>query len=326
MVSMQDIADRVGISKATVSLVLNGKAGSRVSAATQKKVLEAAAELDYHINNVARSLRMGQSPFVGIVVTDISNEFFGKLTFHIQEEAKKHGFMVITVNTNESSSEFDDIVSMLISNQVAGIIAVPTNDSLATLSRIRMLGIPLVQIDRTVEGIDADYVGVDNYVGTRNAMRKLLAKGKRRCAMVSFDLDVNPIIDRQKGFKDALAEAGVLDPSLIKIIHYENQETGIPEAIEELSAAHPDLVFFSSRRAFTQSMAYLSTHHRRVPEATLLCFDNVESYRAVAPDIWFIDQPVKEMAEKSFQLLLERIKGRRETETAIFSPVCNSPE
>ena len=326
MVSMQDIADKVGISKATVSLVLNGKAGSRVSAATQQKVLEAAAELDYHINNVARSLRMGQSPFVGIVVTDISNEFFGKLTFHIQEEAKKYGFMVITVNTNESSSEFDDIVSMLISNQVAGIIAVPTNDSSATLNRIRMLGIPLVQLDRTVEGIDADYVGVDNYAGTRDAMQKLLAKGKRRCAMVSFDLDVNPIIDRQKGFKDALSEAGVLDPSLIKIIHYENQETSIPQAIDEIDAHHPDLVFFSSRRAFTQSMAYLATNHKRGPEATLLCFDNVETYRAVSPDIWFIDQPVKEMAEKSFQLLLERINGRRETEISIFNPVCNSPE
>jgi len=326
MVSMQDIADKVGISKATVSLVLNGKAGTRVSPATQQKVLQAAADLDYHINNVARALRTGQSSFVSIVVTDISNEFFGKLTFHIQEEAKKYGYMVITVNSNEDSQEFDEIVSMLIRNQVAGIIAVPTNNSQSTLQRIQGLGIPLVQIDRNVEGIVADYVGVDNYNGTKEAMAKLLSIGKRRCAMMGFDLDVNPIIERHRGFKDALAEAGVLDESLVKIIPYDNQDESIPVAVEELRARIPDAVFFSSRRVFTKSMSYVSAGKRHTPGTALLCFDNVESYRAASPDIWFIDQPIEDMAKKSFQLLLERINGRRDVENCVFAPTINTGE
>ena len=78
MISMQDIADRLGVSRSTVSLVLSGKAGSRVSEDVKKKVFETARELNYHINEVARSLRTGSSRLISVIVTDISNEFFGR--------------------------------------------------------------------------------------------------------------------------------------------------------------------------------------------------------------------------------------------------------
>ncbi|MBQ5401404.1 MAG: LacI family DNA-binding transcriptional regulator, partial [Bacteroidales bacterium] len=163
MTSMQDIARRLNISRSTVSLVLSGKSDGRVSEAVKKKVLETAKEMDYHLNELARSLRVGSSKLISVIVTDISNEFFGLMTFHIQEEAKKAGYLVLTINSNESDEEFEQMSRILLSKQVDGIIAVPTPGGANALKMIQDQGVPLVTVDRLCEGVDADYVGVDNY-------------------------------------------------------------------------------------------------------------------------------------------------------------------
>ena len=128
-VSIQDIADKLGVSKGTVSLVLSGKAeGSRISDEMSKKVKETAEEMNYQPNEIARSLSTGKTMTIGVIVTDISNEFFGNLTFHIQEQAKKYGYTVITTNTNESLDEFSNAVTTLLNKQVDGIIFVPVDN------------------------------------------------------------------------------------------------------------------------------------------------------------------------------------------------------
>ncbi|MDR3266112.1 MAG: LacI family transcriptional regulator, partial [Tannerella sp.] len=125
-ISMQDIANKLGVSKGTVSLVLSGKAkDNRVSEAMSKKVKQTAQEMNYRLNEVARSLRTGQTKSIGVIVTDISNEFFGLLTYHIQEQAKRYGYMVITTNTNENLEEFESMVATMLNKKVDGFIIVP---------------------------------------------------------------------------------------------------------------------------------------------------------------------------------------------------------
>ena len=98
----------MGVSKGTVSLVLSGKAKGQVSEKTADRVKKMAAEMHYYPNDIARSLSTGTTMTIGVIVTDISNEFFGNLTFHMQEQAKKYGYTVITTNTNERLDEFDN--------------------------------------------------------------------------------------------------------------------------------------------------------------------------------------------------------------------------
>ena len=167
MTSMQDIARRLNISRSTVSLVLSGKSDGRVSEAVKKKVLETAKEMNYHLNELARSLRVGSSNLISVIVTDISNEFFSQMTFHIQEAAKKAGYLVLTINSNENDDEFEQMARILISKQVDGIIAVPTPDGTDALKMIIDQNVPLVTVDRYCEGVEADYVGVDNYEASK---------------------------------------------------------------------------------------------------------------------------------------------------------------
>lgn len=312
MISMQDIADAVGVSKATVSLVLNGNAGKRVSEKVKQKVMDAAKEMGYQINDLARSLRTGRTNLISVLVTDISNDFFGRMSFCIQEEAKKHGYLVITANTNESDDELRSMVSVMAGKKVDGIIVVPTHDCRTALEGAIGRGIPVVQIDRYVEGIDAPYVGTDNYCSTCHAIEELIDAGKKDIAMVTLDLDVNAITERRKAFEDTLNSHGLLRPDLVKAIRFENLEQ-VKSALNELMCCNPDAIFFSSRRVFTMAMEISSSDSvttQNDADITLLCFDEAKSYKSILHDrLWYIEQPVEEMARMAFALLLSTMKG-----------------
>lgn len=177
---MQDIADRLGISRGTVSLVLSGKAkADRVSAETSLKVKQMASKMNYYPNDIAPSLTTGVTMTIGVIVTDISNEFFGNLTFNILEGAKRYGYSVITTNTNESLEEFNNAVTVLINKQADGIILVPVDGGQKVVERIIDRHIPMVQIDRFYSEIDASHVTVDNYKASLEATELLMQKGHK---------------------------------------------------------------------------------------------------------------------------------------------------
>ena len=321
---MQDIADRLGVSRSTVSLVLSGKAGSRVSEEVKKKVFRVARELKYHVNDVARSLRTGASKLIGVIVTDISNEFFGRLTFHIQEEAKKAGYIVLSLNTNESLPEFEEMVRALIGKQVDGIIAVPPPDGDAVIAYIKEMGVPVVTVDRKCEGMDVDYVGVDNYAAARAAVDSLLDDGFRDIAMAALDLDILPLNRRRDAYVDAMAARGLQDRIDIRLIPFgREEEADIVDIMYGMR--EKDAVFFTSRRAFTQTMAHLAWNGLEVPETQcLLCFDDVQPYLTARNPIRYVEQPVDEMGRKAFDLLMDQIRGRGTYGSYLYPTRCIS--
>ena len=323
MISMQDIADRLGVSKSTVSLVLSGKAGSRVSEEMKKKVLKEAKELNYHVNDVARSLRTGASKLISVIVTDISNEFFGRLTFHIQEKAKKAGYLVLTINSNESLQEFEDISRALISKKVDGVIAVPTPGGDEAISYILSQGVPVVAVDRMCSGVNVDYVGVDNYSAAKDAMEGLVADGMRRIAMVGLDLDIPPLNARRKAYEDVMETHGLSEFTDVRLVPFDSEEdSGIDSVVDDLKGF--DAVFFTSRRVFTQAMSCLSGGGADGNDSfpCLLCFDDVKPYMTSRYDIRYVEQPVEEMAAKAFELLMRKIQGDSSTDSYIFPTRC----
>ena len=321
MTSMQDIANRLNISKSTVSLVLSGKSEGRVSDAVRKRVLETAKEMNYHLNDLARSLRVGSSKLISVIVTDISNEFFGLMTFHIQEAAKKAGYLVLTINSNESDAEFAQMAQMLISKQVDGIIAVPTPGGEQALQMIMDQKVPLVTVDRLSEALNADYVGVDNYEASKSAMRELLKEGFRKVSMVRLDLDIPPLNERERGYVDAMKEASLESNIDIHRIRFsEDSKEDFIKSKDSLLAA--DAVFFTSHRVFTQGMSAV-VRVGGIPQGQcVLCFDDVRPYMNSNSDIRYIEQPVADIARKSFELLLEQINGKHTPGRYVFPTRC----
>lgn len=125
-VSLKDIAERVGVSSAAVSLVLNGKEkGGRVGVEMSRKIRNVAKELNYKPNNLARSQRMGRSQAIGLIVADITNPFFADLSFQIQEYAEKLNYTVIITNTNESVEKMNRMIDILKTYRVDGLLIIP---------------------------------------------------------------------------------------------------------------------------------------------------------------------------------------------------------
>lgn len=309
MVLMKDIAEAVGVSNATVSLVLGGKSGSRVSESVKNRVLQTAKEMGYHSNDLARSLRTGRTNLISVIVTDISNDFFGKMSFYIQEEAKKYGYLVITANTNESDSELESIIHVLISKKVDGVIVVPTQNCKEMLEDVIKSGTPVVQIDRLIDTLKADYVGTDNYASSANAIKELITCGKKRIAMLTLKLDVNAITERVRGYEDALKNHNLYNPLLIRNVEFEEIHK-VGEVMNDLLGQKPDAIFFSSRRVFTLAMDALPEHQHDGSSVTLLCFDEAKSYKALMSDsLWYVEQPIEDMAKKAFSLLMSKIQG-----------------
>lgn len=310
---MQDIADMLGVSRGTVSLVLSGKAKSgRVSEETCLKVKRLAAEMNYFPNEIARSLTTGITMTIGVIITDISNEFFGNLTFNIQERAKKYGYTVITTNTNESLEEFNNAITILLNKQTDGIIFVPVEGGEKIVERIIERHIPIVQIDRFYPGIEASYIIVDNYRISAEMTELLIQKGHKRVAVVCYDINLNALTDRKRGCIDVLNRHNLFDDTLVKDIHYENQEEEIKQAITDFknNPNKVDAIFFCSRRVFITGVKYMHKEGIRISEEMdVVCFDKIDSFSIANIPFNYIEQPIEEMGEKAVDMLIGQING-----------------
>lgn len=319
---MQDIADKLGVSKGTVSLVLSGKAkGNRISEDMCRKVKKMAKQMNYQPNEIARSLSTGMTMSIGVVVTDISNEFFGHLTFYIQEQAKKYGYTVITTNTNENLEDFENAITILLNRQIDGIIIVPVDKGQAVTEKIIERRVPMVQIDRYYPDINANYIIVDNYKSSSEMTELLIRKGCRRIAVICYDINLNALVERRRGCTDVLEQYGLLDVSLIKNIGYENQEKEIEQAIVDMhnSPNKVDAIFFCSRRVFITGVKYIYKERIRIPEEMqVVCFDKIETFSMANIPINYIEQPIREMGEKAVDILMEQINGSTHTQQYIF--------
>jgi len=319
---MQDIADKLGVSKGTVSLVLSGKAkGSRVSEEMSKKVKKMAEELNYQPNEIARSLSTGITMTIGVVVTDISNEFFGNLTFYIQEQAKKYGYVVITTNTNEDLDEFNDAIITLLNKQVDGIILVPVDKGQKIAENIIKRHIPLVQVDRYYPDFEANYIVVDNYKVSAKTTNHLIERGLKRIAVICYDINLNALRERRQGCIDVLKKNDLLDLNLIKDINYQDQEVEIEQAIIDLknNPNKVDAIYFCSRKVFITGVKYMHKNSIKIPkDMEVVCFDKIESFSITNIPITYIEQPIKKMGEKAVDVLMEQIRGSKEKKQYVF--------
>lgn len=305
---MQDIADAAGVSKATVSLVLNGKSGKRVSETVRKKVEDTARGMGYRINDLARSLRTGRTNLISILMTDISDDFFGRMASHLQEEAMKHGYTAVISNTGESAVEFSAIVSVITAKKVDGTIAVPPQGSGAALETVLEHKTPIVQIDRHIEGLDAPYVETDNYDITCMALKELISCGRRKIVMISPDIDVNAISERERAFRDTLSAEGNYREDLVRKTGLDDRKE-VKTILADLMDQDTEAIFFASKRTFTLAMENLPDCWR-AKDITFLCFGEARSYKALLGDrLWYIEQPLEAMARKAFSLLLSKMKG-----------------
>lgn len=315
-VSLKDIAKAVGVSVATVSLVLNGKnKKGRVSKEMSEIILEKAKELNYVPNSLAKGLKMGHSKTIGLIVADISNVFFGTLALHIQNYAEKEGYTVVIGNTNEKLEEMQKVITFLNSRQVDGLIITPAEGSEELIKKLMERHKPLVLVDRSFPELSVSSVLINNFEISNYSTQQLISKGCKNPAFVSYKQDQFHTNERKRGFIEAVKNAGMYKTENVKEVRYQFLNDDMNNAIAELlnSDNKVDGIFFATNSLSIAGIKSLFKQNIDIQkDIQVMCFDESEAFNLLPFSIPFIKQPIEEMAKKALKLLIYQIEKKGE--------------
>lgn len=315
-VSLKDIAEKVGVSTALVSYVMNGlEKEKRVGKEIVEKINQAAKELNYQPNQIARSLRRGTTNTIGLIVADISNPFFGHLARVIEDEAAKYGYTVVFGSSDESCIKSASLMETLINRQVDGFIITPTEGCADHISSLIEREIPLVFMDRYFPELQVNHVVLNNYMATFSAVSHFLSKGYKKISLIAYKSDLIHMQERIRGFMDAMSENGFEKEATVKEIRYDHIKYDMEQIIDIIvKEKNTEALLFATNALSITGLYALKKYNIKIPEElAIIGFDGHEAFDFFQPPLTYIEQPLEEMGKKSVKILLEQIKGSKNT-------------
>jgi len=313
-VNLKDIAEHVGVSTALVSYVLNGQAVEKqVNKTTAELITKAAQELNYQPNQIAKSLKTQKTNTIGLVVADINFRFSTGITRSIEEEAKKKNYTVIYGSSNENAEKFAKLVNVFVNRRVDGLILVPTAGSQNEIEILQRSGTPFILLDRHFPEIKCNYIALDNYKAAYNATQYLIDQGHRRIAFVNYRTTLFHLLERNRGYFDALKDNGLpFETSWLKQVDSSLADHDVATNLKEvLNASEPyDALFFATDTLTINGLKYLNKEKIRVPgQISVLSFDESDAFDLFYTPITFSRQPLMEMGSLAVNNLIELMNG-----------------
>ncbi len=303
--SLEDIAKAVGVSKATVSFVLNGKGDEfNISKEKQRLIHEKAKELLYVPNFFAKSLRQGETKTVGLVISDISNPFYAELCKTIQEELYKKGYNVFIVNTDEDKDLEITLMKELFQRSVDGMIISPSNRIESLIPILRSSHIPVVFADRQGDE-NADFVGVDNFEEAKKLVYQFSEKPNKLAVLLKNNSFVITLEERIEGAKAACEELGIP----MKLVQIPSSQEKTDEEIKALTKEGYDSFLVLNNVVVLKIIAGLKNNGIQLgKQARLICFDDDEAFSFLDPPITALRQPIVEIGIHAVDRLFKRLK------------------
>ncbi|MDP9468395.1 MAG: LacI family transcriptional regulator [Chloroflexota bacterium] len=312
-VTLDAVARAAGVSRATVSRVVNGN--PKVTPVVRQAVQRAVGRLGYVPNPAARSLVTRRSGFIALVIPEQTTSLFGdpffpRLLVGISSElAASNVQLVLMIAQGSAQSRAEAYVA---AGHVDGALLASLHGDDLLPDRLRTRGVPVVVGGRPPTSSRASYVDVDNEFGARTAVEHLLEGRRRRVATITGPLDMPVGLDRRAGYRRALTAAGIVPNDGLEENGHFTQEGGAM-AMRAILARHPDVdaVFAASDLMAIGARGELRRAGRRVPEdVAVVGFDDSAIAAASEPPLTSIRQPIEEMGREMTRLLLEAIETR----------------
>ncbi|MCX9191934.1 LacI family transcriptional regulator [Carbonactinospora thermoautotrophica] len=319
MATIHDVAARAGVSTATVSRALNGKAS--VDPTLVERVLAAVRELDYQPNALARSLRRQETAVWALVVSDVENPFCSALTRGVEDVAHANGYSVMLCNSDDDPSKEAHYLQVAVQDRVAGVILVPTSSDI-DITRLAEHNIPVITIERPVRHHMADSVIVGMRQAAQQATEHLLRQGYERVACITGPEGLPVFEDRLAGYQDAL-HAGGRQVSSGYIRHVPLTVEGGRNAAEELLHLRnaPDALFVTQG---TLAVGALETVQRlglrTGRDLGFVVFDDLPWARLVDPPVTTVAPPTYAVGQQAAKLLLDRIANGPRASRSVMLP------
>jgi DNA-binding LacI/PurR family transcriptional regulator len=314
-VTMRQIAERADVSIGTVSHVVNSTA--RVRPKLRERVLEAIRSLGFQPSALAQGLRTNRTRMLGMIIPDITNPFFPGVVRGAEDVAFRNSYRVVLCNTDNDPAKESLYFTELRSYRVAGLLIIPAAGSdIASALKPGNPGIPpTVCLDRRPEGWTGDSVVVANELGAYRATKYLIEAGHRNLAVITGPTKLANSVERLKGFRKALKEAGlVLPPEFVQEAAFDTR-SGFQVAKRLLGMLpRPTAIFACNDLMALGVLHALHELKLRCPEdLSLVGFDDLEFCEYTSPALTSVYQPGYQLGAAAANLLLERIKGLQDS-------------
>jgi len=312
MPTINDIADKLKISNATVSRALRGK--GYVSSELKKKILTVAKELNYTPNPLAVGLRTRKSNVISIIVPSMNNPVSMSLLRYLEKLAGNKGFNVIVCATDENIETEYKHIQLMDAGLIDGAILVPCarrTPGDEYLNSVKKRNIIL--FNRILPDVGLDVVKSDQYRAAWLAVEHCWKIGYRRLGVIKSDTDNSLVLERYNGFLAAAAEFGMQIPDRLIRRAQVSAENGARLTRELLGEKEPPECILSMDNIFTLGTIHVLKEKRIcVPrDVAFISFDDIINGELVDPRVTFVGQPMHEIAEKIFDMLMRKIEGQQ---------------
>lgn len=325
IVTMDDVAKRSGVSKTTVSRIINGIPNA-ASTETVENVLKAIDELGYYPNQVAASLKRTTTRTIGLIMGDIENPFYSLMIKGVEEVLTKSGYSLILANSNYNDELEVELGKLMLSKQVDAILIAPSGYS--SCKNYRFLGerdTPVVFIDNYVIDCNADAVVVNNFEASREATEHLISLGHRDIAFIAGSADRISSGKRTKGYQTAIKEKyGQVDPSLMKRGDY-TLDGGFRCMQELLHLPNiPTAVFIANNLMTVGALKAIINAGLSIPsDISILGFDDMYWYTINQPALTAVDQPAFEIGQTAAKRVIMRLKQKKQPSPEVIELKAN---
>jgi LacI family transcriptional regulator len=312
--SIHDIAKELKVSAATISYVLNGKAREkRISTALEKKILNYTEKYNYRPNMLAKSLRVGKSKVIAMLVEGIDDPFFSSITRIVEKEMSRKGYKTFFASTENDPELTEDLIRVFRDAQVDGYIIVPPPDIEDSLISLIKDKVPMVLFDRYFPGLETCNVIVNNFQGTYDAMQHFFKLGYKHIGFVTLDSSQIQMAERLKGYKKAMREKH-LSTCVQKIsFGLRQDQKKITNIIKGFLVKnnHLEAVLFATNYLSINGLEATRILKIKIPDdMAVIGFDDNAHFPLFSPAITAIAQPIKELSGQVVKQLITRLNGQ----------------
>ncbi|HEX7847142.1 MAG TPA: LacI family DNA-binding transcriptional regulator [Chitinophagaceae bacterium] len=312
-ITIKDIAKALNLTASTVSRALRDKYD--ISAETKNRVLAYAEKANYRPHPMALGLKEKKTRSIGIVVSEIANNYFSQAINGIESIANSRGYHIIIIQTHESSEREKNNVHNLVARGVDGLLISMSNETKDTsyLQHLKNKGLPIVFFDRIPGEIETYKVIANNYLGAFQATEHLISQGLKKIAHITSSPHLSITKERLSGYKDALNKHKIkYREELVKFCEYGGMRIEeIEDAISSLFAlkTKPDALFLAGDRISTQSLQVLRKLGK-MEKLKLVGFTNTSLSDLFLPSLTVVEQPAYEMGQVATEFLIQLIESK----------------
>ena len=309
MATIKDVARLAGVSVSTISKYLNG---GNVLEENAEAIRKAIAVLDYRVNPFARSLKTQRSKAIGVLLPEITAPFFGNVVASLDTTLREHGYHTLISCYSSSHGLERENLQFLLGNGIDGLIYVPEDISAEEFRELtNNCSIPMVQMDRMIQGVESDTVLVNNADSVYRAVNHLISKGHRRIAIVTGMKSVYSAKERLVGYLRALSDNGILYDDNLVISNRYDFATGYHACDHLMSLSDPPTAIVATNYDFTIGLVTAARERGyNIPDdIDIFGFDCVEICTMMNPPLPVVHQPEEEIGRTAAEYLIQRLDG-----------------